>query len=197
MLIINKTMKQDNLDKLFSSLRDDLDYEVPNLGHQGRFLEKLQMQNQEQSTIIVQPGVKRSYWQNAMAIAASIIVALGLFTVFLQNPEAKDLASVSPELSETQSFFTAAIEQELATLKNERSPETEKLIDDALKQMEILEKEYESLKIDLTKSGDDKRVIYAMISNFQSRIDLLSDVLENIKQVKQLKQNYNENQVTI
>ncbi|OMP30904.1 hypothetical protein [Mangrovimonas sp. DI 80] len=190
-------MKRDNLDKLFDSIKDDLDYEMPNLGHQGRFLEKLQMQNPSQTSIVVQPRMKRSYWQSALAIAASIIVALGLFTVFMQQPEPKDLASVSPELSETQTFFTAAIEQELATLKSERSPETEKLIDDALKQMEILENKYEALKIDLTQSGDDKRVIYAMISNFQSRIDLLNDVLENIKQVKQLKQEYNENKLTI
>lgn len=188
-------MKRDNLDKLFDSIKDDLDYEMPNLGHQGRFLEKLQTQNQ--TPPVAQPRMKRSYWQNALAIAASIVIALGLFTVFMQNPEPKDLASVSPELSKTQTFFTAAIEQELATLKSERSPETEKLIDDALKQMEVLEKKYEALKIDLTQSGDDKRVIYAMISNFQSRIDLLNDVLENIKQVKQLKQEYNENQVTI
>ena len=63
--------------------------------------------------------------------------------------------------------------------------------------MEILEKEYESLKIDLTNSGDDKRVIYAMISNFQTRIDLLKNVMETIENVKQLKKNNNENSITI
>ena len=98
---------------------------------------------------------------------------------------------------ETQNFFTLTISEELLKLNEERSPETEKLINDAMKQMEILEKEYESLKIDLTESGDDKRVIYAMISNFQNRIELLQNVLEKIEEVKQLKQNENENSTTI
>jgi hypothetical protein len=100
-------------------------------------------------------------------------------------------------LSETQAFFTTAIIQEIATLNNERSPKTETIINDALNQVNILEKEYESLKIDLTESGDDKRVIYAMISNFQNRIDVLQNVLKQIEEVKQLNKNNNENNTTI
>ena len=100
-------------------------------------------------------------------------------------------------MSKTQNFFTSTISEELLKLNEERSPDTEVLINDAMNQMKILEKEYESLKIDLTNSGDDKRVIYAMISNFQTRIDLLKSVMETIENVKQLKKNNNENSITI
>ena len=41
---------------------------------------------------------------------------------------------------------------------------------------------------DLSESGDDKRVIYAMISNFQNRIDVLQTVIERVDAIKQLKQ---------
>jgi hypothetical protein len=115
------------------------------------------------------------------------------------NQEAKlnDLASVSPELSKTQDFFTTAIAEELASIQSERTPETEALINDALSQLDILEKDYEKLKIDLTKSGNDKRVIYAMISNFQTRIDILQNVLTSIEHIKELKTKTNENKSTI
>ena len=73
-------------------------------------------------------------------------------------------------------------------LNQERTPETKALIDDALKQLKTLESDYENLKKDLTKSGDDKRVIYAMINNFQNRINVLQTVLEQIESIKQLKQ---------
>jgi hypothetical protein len=53
--------------------------------------------------------------------------------------KALDLASVSPELSETQDFFTITIENELKKLNKERSPLTERIINDALKQIQILE----------------------------------------------------------
>jgi hypothetical protein len=85
----------------------------------------------------------------------------------------------------------------LKKITDESSPETQSLINDALKQMKILENDYESLKKDLTESNDDNRVIYAMISNFQKRIDLLKNTLEQINTVKQLKNISNENESTI
>lgn len=63
--------------------------------------------------------------------------------------------------------------------------------------MELLEKNYENLKIDLKESGNDKRVIYAMISNFQSRIDLLENVLKTIENLKTLKPTTQQHHQTV
>jgi hypothetical protein len=114
-----------------------------------------------------------------------------------QDNELNDLASISPELSQTQSFFTTAIAQELATLEAQRSPETEAIIYDVERKLKVLEEDYKTLKVDLTESGNDKRVVYAMIANFQNRIDLLQTVLEHIEDTKKIKQNQNENNTTI
>ena len=95
-------------------------------------------------------------------------------------------------MKQTQSFFTTTINEELATLKSLTDPEAKNLVEDALKQIEILEDEYNGLKKDLAESGNDKRVIYAMISNFQNRIDLLEQVIEKIEEIKNLKAYRNE-----
>jgi len=187
-------MKDDNLTTLFKDLKDDFDTEVPSIGHENRFMQKLQ--NQEQRTTDTN-STRRSWWKPLMSIAASVALIVSVFTILQQEPEVKDLASVSPELSETQDFFTATIAEELSKLESERNPETEALFKDAMTQMSSLEKEYETLKIDLTESGDDKRVIYAMISNFQNRIELLQTVLENIEDIKQLKLQSNEDSISI
>jgi septal ring factor EnvC (AmiA/AmiB activator) len=176
-------MKKDNIDQLFENLNQDFDIEMPNLGHEQRFLDRLNSNNN-----LVETKPKKSYWKPLLAVAASVVLCFSLFTVLQQKPEVKDLASVSPELSKTQDFFTSAIAQELSKLNEERTPETEALISDALKQIALLEKDYQTLKTDLTESGNDKRVIYAMISNFQSRIDVLQNVMINIENIKQLKQ---------
>jgi septal ring factor EnvC (AmiA/AmiB activator) len=99
----------------------------------------------------------------------------------------RDLANVSPKMAETQDFFLVSINEELSKLQEEKSPETQQLIQDAMNRIKVLEKEYESLKEDLTESGDDSRVIYAMISNFQNRIDILKNTLEHIHIIKQFK----------
>ena len=88
---------------------------------------------------------------------------------------------------------------ELEKLKVEESesPEFQKIIVDALFQIEILEQDYQKLKKDLEKSGNDKRVIHAMVSNYQNRIQILQDVLTNIDKLKQNNDNYNESNTTI
>ncbi len=189
-------MKQDNLKSLFEDLSSDFDLENPDLGHEQRFLAKLQSQGQILADTTNSTS-KHQWWKPFMGIAASIALIVSVFIVTQQEPEIKDLANVSPEMSETQDFFTVAIAEELKKIESERAPETEALVKDALEQMSILEKEYETLKVDLTESGDDKRVIYAMITNFQNRIEVLQTVLENIEIVKQLKQDSNENSITI
>jgi hypothetical protein len=98
-------------------------------------------------------------------------------------------------MAETQSYFLATISTELSRLDSFRSPETDLLIEDAIKQLDRLELEYQKLKEDLIKSGNDKRVISAMIQNFQSRIELLEHVLAMAEEMQNLK--FNENEITI
>lgn len=177
-------MKKDKIDLLFKELEGSFEtYETP-AGHQKRFLEKLQSR-QTQS--------KKISWWKPLAVAAAVAVIMLLASPFATaTAPSSDLASVSPEMEQTQHFFTTTINTELETLKSYTNPEAKVLVTDALQQMDILENEYNTLKTDLSKSGNDKRVIYAMISNFQKRIDLLKLVIEKIEEIKTLKIDTNE-----
>ncbi len=179
------TMKKDNINQLFEKLEKDFDVEIPNLGHQERFLSKLKLAD---SKVEKRASKTIRHWKPFLAVAATILLCFGLIIILNQPPVTNGLASVSPEMSKTQDFFTSTIENELNKLNKERSPETKVLIDDALKQLTILENNYKILTKDLSESGDDKRVIYAMISNFQNRIDVLQTVIERVDAIKQLKQ---------
>lgn len=181
-------MKKDKIDTLFERLQGDFDvYETPD-GHQKRFMDRLQKQEQRATPLVT--------WKKVISIAAvfAVIVTIGSF-MFNTEVKAADLASVSPEMEQTQSFFTTAINNEIQTLKSYDSPETEALINDALKQINILEEKYQILKIDLIDSGYDQRVIYAMINNFQKRIDLLENVINTVKEIKNLNNQNNENTI--
>ncbi len=180
-------MKKDTIDTLFESLEGTFDvHETPD-GHQKRFLDRLNAQQEAKP--------QRNWWK-PLSIAASIVVILGIGFSLMKSPQPSgELASVSPEMEQTQTFFVSAINNEIDKLKSFETPETKQLIDDALKQITNLEKEYQQLKIDLVESGNDKRVIYAMISNFQSRIDLLEHVVTIIEDFENLKMN--ENEITI
>lgn len=178
-------MKKDSINDLFEELQDQFDIETPDNNHEKRFLAKLKSQDH---TVVALDKKQGFNWKPFLAIAASVVLIVTLFIGNNSNNEVYDLASVSPEMEETQHFFTSTIEQELNKLDKIDSPQARVLATDAIKRIEFLEREYESLKEDLKTSENDKRVIYAMISNFQNRIDILQTVLLQIENVKNIQQ---------
>jgi hypothetical protein len=179
-------MKQkDDIDTLFEGLQGTFDvHETPD-GHQSRFMERLNA-NPQKST-------RTNSWWKPLSIAASIVLLVSIaFTMSPTEPEEKGLASISPEMEQTQSFFVSAIHQELETLKSFESEDTKALIDDTLRRLSLLETNYDQLKTDLEESGNDKRVISAMIENFQNRIEILEQVNQTIEEIKTLKSNRKE-----
>jgi len=182
-------MKKDNIDQLFKNLEGSFNVKTTPEGHQHRFLDKLNNQSKVENNNMV-------YFKRVISIAAVLAIIVTISGLFINtNVAAADLASVSPEMEQTQSFFTSTINKELKTLRGFNSPITKAIVQDALKQLEILENKYELLKKDLVESGNDKRVIYAMISNFQNRIELLEQVINKIEEVKNLNTQKNENTI--
>lgn len=181
-------MKNEDIEDLFRTGNFNIEKPVP--GHQDRFLEKLERsrnQNQDRGKI-------------RMLLYPLAAIAAGLLFIFTLNGNSFefgnqniDLANVSPEMKETQNFYTTLIITELEKVNEAKSPETEMVINDALAQMQKLDLEYEKLKEDLVNSGQDKRVIFAMVTNLQQRIDILKNVLARIDEIKQLKNTQHEN----
>lgn len=189
-------MNKDSIGKLFKRLENDFDIEAPSIKHNQRFIDKLNKNG------ALQPAKankqRRRLLKPLIGVAASFALLFTLFIGSQQNESSSnDLASVSPKMAQTQDFFATTIAEELSKIEKETSPETKALIDDTMQRMKILETEYESLKVDLAESGEDNRVIYAMISNFQNRIDLLQNALEQINNIKQIKTLKNETSTTI
>lgn len=176
------------IDDLFKKLKHDFDFEMPDNGHENRFLNKLQ--NNHKAKVITLSN-KYNLWKPFIGIAASVALILSIFNYVQQEDNSGDLSSVSPKMAETQDFFTLTINEELNNINQEFLPEVQGLIKDALSQIKKLEEDYNSLKIDLIESGDDNRVIYAMISNFQNRIEILKNTINEINKVKQLKNSSN------
>ncbi|MBT9189628.1 MULTISPECIES: hypothetical protein [Zobellia] len=186
-------MKEDNIDKLFKNLEGSFDLEAPAHGHEQRFLEKLDTQ-QGTKTLT---GKNKSWWK-PLSIAASIaILCTIVFNVYKSKPSLEQqVAQISPEVSRTEFYFASLIEQQVNTLKSESTPETKKIIDDTMIQLKKLETNYTQLEQDLVNGGNSKLILSAMITNFQTRIDLLQDVLNTIETIKNLK-NYDNAKTTI
>ncbi|MEP2935698.1 MAG: hypothetical protein ABJM06_08265 [Gilvibacter sp.] len=177
-------MNQDPLESLFKNRHGEFDLAQTPDGHQARFMERLNEHKPKKSVWYRSPVIKP-----IMAVAAIALVALFITGVFNAQPEEEaGLAAVSPEMAQTQEFFTIAINDQISRLKSFDSEASKELVDDTLEQLSALETEYNSLSQDLVTSGNDKRVVYALIANLQSRIDLLEQMIITIEQIELINQ---------
>lgn len=175
-------MKNENekLDQLFENLENQWDVHELDTEHLDRFSKKM-----------VYKKKKRNY-SFIYATAASIVIMLGLSLLYTNNDKPKELKFASKETKQTDSIFTVMIEHQLDLIKTKKSPENEKIISDALQQMKSLDSDYEKIKHELEVNGECKPIIYAMISNLQTRISFLQNVLQQIEKTEKLKDFKNE-----
>lgn len=177
-------MEKDKLKELFNTLEGTFDTEEPKAGHQERFLEKL---NQANKTTTLHK--KNGNWWRTLSIAASVaVISLLAIGIYTSRPSLDErVAQISPEVSNTQVYFASLIEDQVKQLEKESSPETQKIISDTMDQLKKLETNYKQLETDLINGGNNKLILSAMITNFQTRIDLLQDVIHQIEAIKTLK----------
>ncbi|RYJ42435.1 hypothetical protein [Flavobacterium beibuense] len=177
-----------NLNELFKRLEGQWDNHEPVLGHQQRFLDRLDGKKKKHSPILI-----------LLPIAAAVLILFGIFNVYNEDTNGNNnqqVAKVSPKVQETQTYFAAIIEKELAKVEKEKSPETQMIVQDALVQMKKLEQDYDKLTQELIEKGESKQLIHAMITNLQTRISFLEDVLTRIENIKKIKEDYHENATT-
>ncbi len=187
-------MEKENLEKLFDNLQGTFDLEEPMEGHQERFLEKL---NASKGVVGIQQRKKKSIWKPlSIAAAALALIALSIGKFSVQPTIEEQVAEISPEVSNSQFYFASLIEEQVKQLESETGPETKQIVDDTMVQLKKLELNYQQLEKDLINGGNSKFILSAMITNFQTRIDLLQEVLNQIETIKNYK-NYNDENYTI
>ena len=175
-------MKNENekLDEMFSHLSDQWDVKNMKEGHEDRFLKKLKTKKSKKKYIF------------AFSIAATIALVFCINLLHSTQEKTKDFKFASKETKQTDSIFSVIIERELEKIKEKKSPENEKIISDALKQMKSLDKDYAKIIQELEVNGESKPIINALISNLQIRISFLQEVLQHIENNEKIKTITNE-----
>lgn len=172
--------ENNNLDQLFEKFENQWDVQEMDSNHQLDFLNKLNKKQPKKKNYAV--------W----AIAASIVVLLGTSLFYNNTQKPKEFKFASKETQRTDSIFSILIDNELIKLKEKSSPENEQIINDALKQMKVFDADYAKIITELQKNGENKQIIYAMISNLQTRISFLQTVLERIEENEKFKNTTDE-----
>jgi hypothetical protein len=192
-------MAQD-LKKLFEEDRLKIRNGMPK-GHEARFLNKLEKELPVASNRPRQGVVKKRF--SIWSLAASVVVLLGLTFgayQFFKIPQAipdtedkvvtlKSLGDVSPDLKKVENYYVANINMELANVK--LTPENKDLFDSYVLRLEVLNKEYKRLSVELTENGPNELTVNALIDNLKLRLNLLYRLKEQLKELKTPDENQN------
>ncbi|MDI1255747.1 MAG: anti-sigma factor [Flavobacterium sp.] len=174
-------MKEKNLEELFQSLDNQWDIETPILGHQQRFMDRLNVKKK-----------RRFPYKTVLSIAAVLLISLGIYTLYQPSENQIGIANMSPEVKESHQYFNSLIKKELAIIEKENAPESKIIVRDAMAQLDALDKDYNKLVSEMSEEGENTQIIYAMIQNLQTRVAFLQKVVQQIENIKKLKSNYNE-----
>lgn len=130
------------------------------------------------------------FWKSTnLRIAASILIILGvsaLITLFvLRKNTVEEGTFASKELQDIDMHYNYLVMQQVNLVKNHPDlSQTDK--DEFLSFMEDLDIEYAKLKLEMRKNLDNEIVLEAIIGNYKKRIELIENLLRQIKDSKQI-----------
>ncbi len=178
----------ENLEKFIRENRADFDTGVPSLNVWANLDQHLDRQR---------PSA-RVVWMKRLRVAAAVLVLLtagGVGGAYLTNSNKTvgSLADVSPEHAEMERYFSSQVEEKLAKLASYKQ--------DGIVKADIqeLDEAYEQLKKELENAPDgaDEKIIQAMVETYQTKINILEQVLEKVENVNPTTINKSENEVSL
>ncbi|MCB2218780.1 MAG: hypothetical protein KQI35_00190 [Bacteroidetes bacterium] len=174
-------MKQDKLEQFIRANRREFDaMEPPD-----------DLWNKIKPTSSIDP--KKTFKKYALRIAAAITIFLAawfsndLIRSFQFDHGADEMKNLSPAqmeqyqlLMEAELFYTSRINQARSDLTI-LAGEDKTIIRDINSDLSELDEVFEDLKNDLMDNGDNQEVIEAMIQNYRIKLDILEQMLEQLR----------------
>lgn len=177
-----------NLERFIQENRTDFDSAVPSLKVWAQLDQHLDRQRPK----------GRVVWMKRLRAAAAVLLLLtagGAMGAYLtnQNKAVDSLSDISPEHAEMERYFSTQVEEKLAKLASYHQDGIVKA------DLEELDQAYEQLKKDLetAPTGADEKIIQAMIETYQTKINILEQVLEKVERVNPTIDKTAENEVSL
>lgn len=177
----------DNLERFIHDNRGDFDAAVPSLKVWADIDRRLDCRPRGRVVLMKRLRVA--------AAVALLLTAGGVAGAYLtkSSQSVKSLADVSPEHAEMETYFTTQVDEKLAKLASYQQDGSVK------NDLQELDRVYEQLKLELKEAppGAENKVIEAMIENYQTKIDILEQVLEKVEDATPTNLKTAENEVSI
>jgi hypothetical protein len=181
-----------NIEDIITNNKDFFEDAEPSTGHFERFNRKLEMKFQVHA-------VKRSivpYLLKA-AVVTLLITLSSLWTWdhFIRPGRSRmTLGQVSPQYKEVESYYVHQVnlmEGEIVNIDLKNNPTQKAAL---LKEMKSMDSTYITLQKELKANPNDERIINAMIEHYQTKLDVMTYIVNQLKTIRNDNQNKKENE---
>ena len=140
-------------------------------------------------------------WRNLMKVAASLLLLACAATAWYltgntspaQASMGVALRDVSPEMAETELYYSTQIHEKLSIIHTSNKA----LAQEASAGLATLDSAYQDLMQDLRDDAHNEQVINAMIENYRFKLSLLEQMLEEIKSKDENREDYESDESRI
>lgn len=179
------------IEDLIRSNKDFFEDAEPSDGHMERFSRKLEMRFQVHAP-------KRSivpYLLRAAVVTLLVTLSsLYAWDHFIRPSSSRmTLGQVSPQYKEVESYYIHQVnlmEGEIVNVDLKNNPEQKTVL---MKEMKSMDSVYVSLQKELKANPNDERIINAMIEHYQTKLEVMTYIVNQLKSIRNENQNKTEN----
>lgn len=181
-----------NIEDIIRNNKDYFEDAEPSDGHFERFNRKLEIlfkANAPKRSIV--PYLLRA------AVVTLLITLSSLWTWdhFIRPGSSRmTLSEVSPQYKEVENYYIHQVnmmEGEIINVDMKNNPAQKEAL---LKEMESMDSVYVSLQKELKANPNDERIINAMIEHYQTKLDVMTYIVSQLKTIRNANQNEKENE---
>jgi hypothetical protein len=189
---MKKSTDMKSIEDIVSNNKDFFEDAEPSAGHFERFNRKLEKRFQVNT-------IKRSivpYLLKA-AVVTLLITLSSLWTWdhFIRSGSSRmTLGQVSPQYKEVENYYVHQVnlmEGEIVNVDLKNNPVQKEML---MKEMKNMDSTYISLQKELKANPNDERIISAMIEHYQTKLEVMTYIVNQLKTIRNDNQNKKENE---
>jgi hypothetical protein len=189
---MKKSKDMKSIEDIIRNNKDFFEDAEPSEGHFERFNRKLEKRFQVNA-------IKRSivpYLLKA-AVVTLLITLSSLWTWdhFIRSGSSRmTLGQVSPQYKEVENYYVHQVnlmEGEIVNVDLKNNPVQKEML---MKEMKSMDSTYVSLQKELKANPNDERIISAMIEHYQTKLEVMTYIVNQLKTIRNDNQNKKENE---
>lgn len=165
----------DQLEILIRDSRDEIQNDLPHDGHFERFEMKLD-NNRKKKPV--------RFLAYVSSIAAVLVVALLVFTPGQGTSSSYTLSDVSEQYADVETYYQNTINKQFTLLESYEGSLDSEALKVAMEELEAYDTIYIQLCFDLAAAPNDERVINALLSYYQTKLEIVSTILNELENQK-------------